>query len=146
MRCFQVRTVASFKLLCHSLLWACTNTQDVATDMPPDIILHIIDDLGYNDLGFRNSDIDSPVLDRLATEGIVLPDYQTFMWCAPSRSSLLTGRLPYRNGFVTCALTEWLFESVVYLCCYVCMHVYVFIIHALYVRMHARMRVYVACM
>ena len=38
----------------------------------PDILLTVIDDLGWNDLGFRNKDIDSPHLDSLAHNGVVL--------------------------------------------------------------------------
>lgn len=78
-----------------------------ATAAPPrseqraDIIFHVIDDLGWNDLGFRNPDIDSPALDALARGGVVLTDYHTFMWCSPTRSSFMTGRIPFHNGFVT---------------------------------------------
>jgi hypothetical protein len=61
---------------------------------PPDIILHTIDDLGWNDLGFRNADIDSPVLDGLAASGVVLSDYHTFMWSPPARVELAIILIP----------------------------------------------------
>jgi arylsulfatase A-like enzyme len=67
----------------------------------PDILFHVIDDLGWNDLGFRNPEIESPELDALAASGVVLADYHVFFWCSPTRSSFLTGRIPFHNGFAT---------------------------------------------
>lgn len=67
----------------------------------PDILFHVVDDLGWNDLGFRNPEIESPQLDALAASGVVLVDYHVFFWCSPTRSSFLTGRIPFHNGFAT---------------------------------------------
>ena len=67
----------------------------------PDILFHVVDDLGWNDLGFRNPEVESPALDALAASGVVLADYHVFFWCSPTRSSFLTGRIPFHNGFVT---------------------------------------------
>jgi len=66
---------------------------------PPNILLIVSDDQGYNDLGVLNSELITPHLDRLAAEGTRLTDfYVAWPACTPSRASLLTGRYPQRNG------------------------------------------------
>jgi len=65
----------------------------------PNILLIVSDDQGYNDLGVLGNGILTPNLDRLAAEGVRLTDfYVTWPACTPSRSGLLTGRYPHRNG------------------------------------------------
>ncbi len=67
---------------------------------PPNILLIVSDDQGYMDLGAMGSpDIQTPRLDRLASEGIRLTSYYSaFPVCTPSRGALLTRRYPQRNG------------------------------------------------
>ena len=65
----------------------------------PNILLIVSDDQGYNDLGHLGNGIITPNLDRLAKEGTRLTNfYVTWPACTPSRSGLLTGRYPQRNG------------------------------------------------
>ena len=75
---------------------------------PPNVILFLADDLGYGDLGcFGHSVIQSPNLDAFAKQGVRLTQcYAGSAVCSPSRSALLTGRTPYRNGVYT-----WLAEK-----------------------------------
>jgi arylsulfatase A-like enzyme len=66
----------------------------------PNIVLINADDLGYGDLGcYGNTTIQTPHIDRLAAEGVRFTDF-VVSWpaCTPSRSGLLTGRYPQRNG------------------------------------------------
>ncbi len=66
---------------------------------PPNILLIVSDDMGYNDLGILGNGILTPNLDRLAKEGTRLTNfYVAWPACTPSRSALLTGRYPQRNG------------------------------------------------
>jgi arylsulfatase B/arylsulfatase I/J len=58
----------------------------------------VVDDLGWNDIGWHNPQIVSPTLSTLAGEGVTLLDHSTFKWCSPTRSSILTGRYPYHLG------------------------------------------------
>jgi len=69
----------------------------------PNIVLFLADDLGYGELGcYGNKVAITPNLDRFATEGLRLTDcHSASSVCSPSRSSLLTGRTPYRNGVFT---------------------------------------------
>lgn len=69
----------------------------------PNIILFLADDLGYGELGcYGNAAAITPNLDRFAAEGLRLTDcHSASSVCSPSRSALLTGRAPYRNGVFT---------------------------------------------
>jgi len=67
---------------------------------PPNLLLLYVDNLGYGDLGcFGNREIQTPRVDRLATEGVRCTDfYVVSAGCTPSRGAILTGRYPLRNG------------------------------------------------
>ncbi len=69
----------------------------------PNFILFLADDLGYGDLGcYGHPTIQSPNLDAFAKEGMRLTQcYSASAVCSPSRSALLTGRTPHRNGVYT---------------------------------------------
>ena len=70
-----------------------------AANGPPNILLIVSDDQGYNDLGVLGNGIITPALDRIASEGTRLTNfYVTWPACTPSRGSLLTGRYPQRHG------------------------------------------------
>eukprot|EP00035_Acanthoeca_spectabilis_P026572 m.463235 g.463235 ORF g.463235 m.463235 type:complete len:540 (+) comp22965_c0_seq1:16-1635(+) len=60
----------------------------------PHIIIALADDFGWHNIGWRNPEIASPTLNRLAKDGIILDRHYTFKYCSPTRSSLLSGRLP----------------------------------------------------
>ncbi|MCA9079901.1 MAG: sulfatase-like hydrolase/transferase, partial [Planctomycetaceae bacterium] len=66
---------------------------------PPNVVLIVSDDQGYNDLGVLSDRMLTPALDRLAQEGTRLTNfYVAWPACTPSRGALLTGRYPQRNG------------------------------------------------
>lgn len=81
-------------------------TADVpASDRPPNIIIILFDDLGYNDLstfggGVAGGRVPTPNIDRLAAKGAIFDQaYSGTGTCAPSRAMLMTGRYPTRTGF-----------------------------------------------
>ena len=50
---------------------------------------------GFANVGFHNpKNVHTPATDKLAAAGIILDRHYTFRWCAPTRSALMTGRLP----------------------------------------------------
>ena len=67
---------------------------------PPNFIVFLTDDLGWGDLAcYGHPEIKTPNLDKFATEGVRFTQaYAACGVCSPSRSSVLTGRTPYRNG------------------------------------------------
>jgi len=69
----------------------------------PNLILFLADDLGYGDLAcFGHPIIKTPNLDGFAKQGVRLTQcYSASAVCSPSRSALLTGRTPHRNGVYT---------------------------------------------
>jgi arylsulfatase A-like enzyme len=71
-----------------------------AAPAKPNVLIIVSDDQGYPDLGCIGSKpIHTPNLDRLAAEGVRATNfYVTWPACTPSRSSILTGRYPQRNG------------------------------------------------
>ena len=66
---------------------------------PPNVILIITDDQGYGDLGIHNNPIIStPTLDAFARKSIRFNNFHVSPVCAPTRSSLMTGRYSLRTG------------------------------------------------
>jgi arylsulfatase A len=70
-------------------------------DARPNFVIILADDLGYGDLAsYGNQIIQTPNIDRLATQGMRFTDFHSAgTVCSPSRASMLTGRNPYRSGF-----------------------------------------------
>ncbi len=88
---------ASTLFLCAS---SCHAPERDKTENPPNIILIVSDDQGYNDLGVYGArDIRTPNLDKLAEEGARFTSfYVAASFSTPSRCGMLTGRYPQRNG------------------------------------------------
>ncbi len=68
------------------------------TSTRPNILVLLADDLGYSDLGCFGGEIETPVLDSLAADGVRLTHFYNTGRCCPSRASLLTGQYPHRVG------------------------------------------------
>ncbi|XP_019860668.1 PREDICTED: arylsulfatase B-like [Amphimedon queenslandica] len=78
----------------------------VSSANSPNIILFVIDDLGWNDTSYQGSDIQTPNIDKLAEEGIRLKQYYVQPLCSPSRSALLAGKYPYHLGLAHGVITN----------------------------------------
>lgn len=72
----------------------------------PNIIVMLVDDLGFSDLGPFGSEIPTPNIDRIAGDGWVFTNYRTAPMCSPARAALLTGLNPHRAGFGFVAHTD----------------------------------------
>ena len=64
----------------------------------PNVVVIVLDDLGFAHLGSYGSDIDTPHLDRLADRGLRFTNFHTTAVCSPTRACLLTGRNHHRVG------------------------------------------------
>lgn len=74
-----------------------------ATTAKPNVVLFLIDDMGWRDVGFAgNPVIDTPNCDRLAREGTVFTQaYASAPNCAPTRACLMSGQYTPRHGVYT---------------------------------------------
>ncbi len=71
-----------------------------ASAAPPNIVLFLVDDLGWKDLGCQGSAVfETPHADSLAADGVRLTNaYAACPVCSPTRAALMTGRTPARVG------------------------------------------------
>jgi len=69
----------------------------------PNVLLIVLDDVGYAQLGCYGSDISTPTIDALAADGVRLANFHTTALCSPTRACLLTGRNHHRNGMARVA-------------------------------------------
>ena len=65
----------------------------------PDVLVMLVDDLGFADVGCFGSEIPTPHLDALAARGLRWGSFHTAPMCSPTRASLLTGLHPHAAGF-----------------------------------------------
>ncbi|MEM9013793.1 MAG: arylsulfatase [Pseudomonadota bacterium] len=74
---------------------------------PPNVVILLADDLGWADVGYRGSDIQTPNIDRLAFEGMRLERFYATPICTPTRAALMTGRDPIKLGVAHAVLMAW---------------------------------------
>jgi arylsulfatase len=67
----------------------------------PNIVMIMVDDMGYSDIGCYGAEIRTPNIDRLAENGVRLTQFYTNPVCTPTRASLLTGRYSHQAGLAT---------------------------------------------
>ncbi len=91
----MLKKIIPVSLFCGFLLPALAPAAD-----KPNIIVVLADDMGWGDCStYGNKIIKSPNLDQLASQGVKFTQgYSACGVCSPSRSAILTGRTPYRNG------------------------------------------------
>lgn len=80
-----------------ALLSAGLQAQPVKPDRP-NIMIIMLDDMGYSDLGCYGGEIMTPNMDRLAAGGVRFTQMHNSARCCPTRASLLTGQHPQAAG------------------------------------------------
>lgn len=75
--------------------WAANPTELAKS---PNIVMIVLDDVGYAQLGCYGSDIETPALDSLATDGLRYANFHVTPLCSPTRTCLLTGRNHHAVG------------------------------------------------
>ena len=73
----------------------------------PNIVIIIADDLGWANVGYHGSAIQTPNIDKLAKEGVELHRFYTTPVSSPTRAGLLTGRYPSRFGIRENVIPPW---------------------------------------
>ena len=86
---------------CYLLLCFCVQTGDTEnadTVKKPNIFFMMVDDWGWANVGYHRDtptkDISAPNIDALVQQELQLDQHYVYNWCSPSRSALLTGRVP----------------------------------------------------
>ena len=64
----------------------------------PNIVFILVDNVGWGDFGVYGGMTPTPRIDKLANEGIRFNNYNVQAQCTPSRSAIMTGRMPIRSG------------------------------------------------
>ena len=82
----------SFLMMCNPFLIYLLHK--INNDISPNVIIVLVDDLGYNDVGFNGSkEILTPNIDKLSKNGVTFSrGYVSYPVCSPSRAGLITGR------------------------------------------------------
>ncbi|MBI3970956.1 MAG: arylsulfatase [Chloroflexi bacterium] len=75
-----------------------TKTATTREPSRPNIVVILVDDMGYSDIGCFGSEIDTPNLDRLAAGGLRVTQLYNGARCCPTRASLLTGLYAHQAG------------------------------------------------
>ena len=74
---------------------------------PPNVILIVADDLGWNAVGYHGGFVKTPNIDRIARSGVELDRFYVSPMCSPTRASLMTGRYPLRFGMGRSVVRPW---------------------------------------
>lgn len=84
--------ILSSFLILHSPFSAVLSSESSAEDGQPNLLLVMVDDMGFSDLGCYGSEIETPHLDKLAANGVRFTQFYNTAKCHSSRVSLLSGR------------------------------------------------------
>ena len=91
----------SFRFLISLILLFSLSNCNKKTDakITPNVILILVDDMGFSDLGAYGSEIATPNIDRLAYEGVRFSNAYNTSKCFPSRACILTGLYSQQIGY-----------------------------------------------
>lgn len=98
---YFLSTICAFALAIDADLAAAKDTE------PPNVLIILADDMGWNDVSFHGGPIPTPNIDRLAAEGVQLDRFYTNPKCTPTRAALLTGRDPLKLGLTYATVYPW---------------------------------------
>ena len=84
-------------ILFLTLIWA-FGFHDANAAERPNVILIMVDDMGFSDLGYHGGEIDTPNLDALARGGVRFSQFYNSGRCCPTRATLMTGLHPHEVG------------------------------------------------
>ena len=94
------------KLLAVTAACCCSiqasNAQENSSQTRPNVIVIVVDDLRFDEFGAGGHPyLDTPNIDRLATEGAMFTDgFHAVPLCSPNRASIMTGQYPSRHGII----------------------------------------------
>ncbi|MDF9796866.1 arylsulfatase A [Catalinimonas alkaloidigena] len=115
MKPITLKAIFIEKFILVRLLFSCTLMLLTACDtregeqLPPNVIVFLVDDLGWSDLGCYGSDLhETPNIDRLANMGVKFTNaYSACTVCSPTRAAIMTAKYPARLN-----ITDWIAGSI----------------------------------
>ena len=84
----------------------------IAEEKRPNVIIFLVDDLGWADISLRGAPIETPAIDSLFTEGVSMDRFYATPICSPTRAALMTGRDPLRLGISYSVVMPWMNNGV----------------------------------
>ena len=99
----QFKTCLHLNMRCvaHYSLLSVLLTLVTCDQQPPNIILIVSDDLGYNDVSWHNPAMVTPHMEALVRGGVRLEQSYVQPICTPTRSALMTGKYPIHTGITS---------------------------------------------
>ena len=88
---FLARSIVSVLLLCFLGF-------DVSAQEKPNVVYILVDNWGWGDIALQGGSVPTPHIDKLASQGTRLTNFNVQNQCTPTRSAIHTGRLPIRSG------------------------------------------------
>ena len=93
-----MKAISLFFLLI-GLIAGCTKKSSTKPEQSrPNIIVIMVDDMGYSDIGCYGGEIETPNLNKMASDGLRFTNFYNCSRCCPTRASLLTGLYPHKTG------------------------------------------------
>ena len=91
-----------------TLLIALFSFNSFADVKKPNVIIILVDDLGWADISLRGAPFKTPNIDSLFKEGVSLNRFYTTPICSPTRAALMTGRDPLKLGVAYSVIMPWM--------------------------------------
>jgi arylsulfatase A-like enzyme len=80
------------------ILYTCAYAAPASTTDRPNVVVILIDDMGFADLGCYGGEVPTPNIDKMADEGVRFTQFYNTARCSTSRAALLTGLYPHQAG------------------------------------------------
>ena len=96
----RYRWVCVFAALFLSVPYIATETESAEPRQRPrtNIVILLVDDLGWGDVGYHNPEVITPNIDNIAARGVEFDRFYVNPTCSPTRASLLTGQFSPTHG------------------------------------------------
>lgn len=79
------------------------HSEQATTSAQPNIVFLLFDDVGYSDLAIFGGEVETPTIERIVSEGVVVKRFYTAARCSPTRAGILSGHYPHDVGMADLA-------------------------------------------
>lgn len=101
-----MRTITAFGVFLSVLTSVVVAAPEPAR-RPPNIVVIVADDLGWNAVGYHHGYARTPNVDSIASRGVNLDRFYVSPMCSPTRAGIMTGRYPMRFGLARSVIRPW---------------------------------------